>query len=152
MSNDITTSAPYNIVFTDHNGMTQDVDGATYGTLEAAEEALDAWRESDSADDTLRIVDCNGVPLWSVGDAVQAGDTTDNYDHGKVLAVDGDRVLVAWAGNAEKHWCPAELVEPHNPDKESLAAELRGEKDIVLTPQMLRRWTETGECPWEATS
>lgn len=46
---------------------------------------------------------------WSVGDRVEAGETADDYDTGRVSEVDGDRVLVSWDSGV-RTWTGAETL------------------------------------------
>lgn len=39
---------------------------------------------------------------WQIGDRVEGGDTAEDYDTGRVVAIDGEWVEVAWGGSRER--------------------------------------------------
>lgn len=62
------------------------------------------------------VADLENVDLWAVvgglavGDEVEGGEVgTDDYDTGRVVAVDGEQVTVAWS-NGERTTQPADLL------------------------------------------
>lgn len=65
---------------------------AGYRDSEHAADALGTTVAALNAELTIVLVESQ----WSVGDRVEAGETADDYDTGRISEVDGDRVLVAW--------------------------------------------------------
>ncbi len=67
---------------------------ASRGELDAAVTSLE--EDPEWANTEWRVEENSAAETWAIGDRVEGGDTPEDYDTGRVTAVDGDQVTVAW--------------------------------------------------------
>lgn len=60
-----------------------------------------------------------------IGDHVQGGQTAEDYDHGEIVEIEGDRALVAWEQSQETTWAPLAILTPYDASRAAETAPQR---------------------------